>query len=194
MDLNLIPRTDNSALASLNRPKRLNLVEFEALEVPDAELRARLGIYALEETMHSMPDSVDDQHLDEHGMTPVHRFAHGLYSRELYIPPGKVVVGKRHAIEHLVMITTGRCLCITERGAQELSAPYTFVSPAGEKRVVMTHDDEGCTWVTLHPTTETDLEAIEKDVIIAEPERAEHYKALRKKTKELAMTDFEVLT
>jgi len=187
MDLLNLPPTRNADLALLDRPKRLDLATFEALEVPDVELKARVGIYALEQHMHTLPDTVDDKHLDEMGMTPVHRFVNGLYMRELYIPPDRIVVGKRHAIEHIVMLTTGSCLCITERGTEHMVAPMTFISPAGEKRVVMTYEDGGCTWVTFHPTHETDLDAIEDDVIIAEPERAKHYKELREGAKELQM-------
>jgi hypothetical protein len=190
MNLLTLPATKNGDLVKLSRPKKLDLTAFEALEVSDDELKARVGIYALEEHMHTKPDTVDDKHMDEMGMTPVHRFVNGLYMRELYIPGDRVVVGKRHAIEHIVMLTTGSCLCITERGTEHMVAPMTFISPAGEKRVVMTYDDGiGCTWVTMHPTNETDLEAIERDVIIAEPARQLHYEGLREKAKELQMNE-----
>lgn len=183
-----LSETSNANLSTLNRPKTLTLAEFEALEVSDAELRARLGIYDLEEAMMADPNCVDDEHLHERGMVPVHRFVRGLYSRELTIPPSTLVVGKRHAIEHIVMVTSGKCLCITERGYEVLEAPVTFISPAGEKRVVQTFEDSPVTWVTLHQTSLTDLDDIEKQVIIAEPARKEHYKALRQQ-KELTMNE-----
>jgi len=55
----------------------------------------------------------------------------------------------------------------------------TFISPAGEKRVVWTTPDEDCTWVTIHRTDETDLDKIEADVIISEPARKMRYEELR---------------
>lgn len=179
-----LPATRNGDLASLNRPAKLTLAEFEALEVSDAELKARCAIYDLEEHMFNTDGCVDDGHMGELGMTPVHRFVQGLYSRELTIPGDRIVVGKRHAVQHIVMVTAGRCLCVTERGMEELQAPYTFISPAGEKRVVFTYPDEPVTWVTLHPTTATDLDEVEAQVIIAEPERRARY-ALQRTTNEV---------
>ena len=183
MDLTIFPKTSNQHLEVLNRPPKLTLEEFEALEVSEAEQKLREQIYRLEERMHATPGTVDDKHMDEIGMTPVHRFVNGLYHRELTIPPGIVVVGKRHAIEHIVMLTAGYCLCATERGVEEMHAPMTFISPAGEKRVVFA-GPEGCTWVTLHPTDKTDLEEIERDVIIAEPARQLKYEEVRRLTGE----------
>jgi hypothetical protein len=174
LDLNVLPTTSNNDLASVNTPKRLTLAEFEALPVSAEEAQVRRQIYALEQYMHGLEFCHNDKEMEEHGIKPIHRFVNGLYHRELTIPPGQVVVGKRHAIEHIVMLTAGSCLCITERGKEYMTAPMTFISPAGEKRVVMTME-EPCTWVTLHPTTETNLEAIESEVIIAEPERQARY-------------------
>ena len=182
-DLTYLPSSD---LVSLNTPKHLTLTEFEALPVPEADYRRRQQIYALEEHLFSRPEFMDDTEMEAGGMAPKHTFVNGLYHRELYIPPGQLVVGKRHAIEHIVMLTTGSCSVFTERGVEFLVAPFTFISPAGEKRVVMTHD-EGCTWVTLHPTNKTDLRDIEDEVIIAEPARQAHYQRLHAEAKEKRM-------
>lgn len=179
-----LPETRNSELASLNRPTRLTLAEFEALEVTDAELATRCAIYELEEKMNALEGSVDGEHQHELGMVPIHLFAEGVYRRELTIPGDILVVGKRHAIQHIVSVTAGRCLCITERGVEEIQAPHTFVSPAGEKRVVLTYPGESVTWVTVHPTNATNVADAEADVIIAEPERQARY-ALQRQSREV---------
>ena len=184
-DLMAFPATSNLDLSGINRPKKLTLAEFESLPVRGQDLKRRKEIYQIEEYMHSIPGTVDDKHMHEMDMEPVHRFVAGLYHRELTIPPNTVVVGKRHAIEHIVMLTVGECLCFTERGMEEMKAPMTFISPAGEKRIVVTRD-KSCTWVTLHPTDKTDLKDVEDEVIIAEPERAAHYEKLRASVKEIA--------
>lgn len=152
----------------------MTLALFEELPVSAEELQHRRQIYALESHLFTRPEFHNDKEMEEHGMKPIHRFVNGLYHRELTIPPGQIVVGKRHAIEHIVMLTQGSCLCITERGQEHMTAPMTFISPAGEKRVVMTME-ESCTWVTLHPTSKTELDEIESDVIIAEPARQARY-------------------
>lgn len=189
MDINALPLTRNQDLVSINTKTRLSLSEFEAISVPEEQANVRRQIYALEQHMHGLSCTFNDKEY-ELIATPVHRFVQGLYHRELTIPPGQIVVGKRHAIEHIVMLTAGSCLCITERGKEYMTAPMTFISPAGEKRVVMTME-EPCTWVTLHPTTETDLQAIEDHVIIAEPERQAHYDEVRL-TRSLEMKQIEV--
>lgn len=169
LNIQSLPKTKNSELGELNRPKRLTLAEFNALPVTAAEAELREKIYFLEHLVYTHPESVSGDAFDE-AMPAVHRFAPGVYTRELTIPPGQIVVGKRHAVEHMVMLIAGKCICVTERGVEEMVAPCHFTSPAGEKRVVLT-TDSSATWVTIHPTNETDLDKIEADVIIAEPER-----------------------
>jgi hypothetical protein len=188
LDLAILPVTHNNELVKLERPKVLTLEQFNELPVSKQEFLIRNQIYALEEVMFAMPGSMNDKEMSEQDMIPIHRFVNGLYHRELTIPPDRIVVGKRHAIEHIVMLTAGSCWCITERGKEFMVAPLTFISPAGEKRVVITTLDEGCTWVTLHPTDKTNLDEIEQQVIISEPERKEYLDILHLKSKEIEMT------
>lgn len=192
LNIDTLPTTSNNELVKLDRPKVLTLAQFNALPVSHQEFLVREQIYYLEEFIAAMPDSYGDQEL-----VPVNRFVNGLYHRELTIPPGQVIVGKRHAIEHIVMLTEGECWCITERGKEFMTAPMTFISPAGEKRVVITTPESGCTWVTLHPTDKTNLDEIEDQVIIAEPDRKQyldvlHQKALEKTMESINMNETEV--
>jgi hypothetical protein len=52
-----------------------------------------------------------------------------------------------------------------------MTAPYTFVSEVGTKRVV--HALEETIWTTVHVTDETDLEKIEDYVIAKDLRRTE---------------------
>lgn len=101
-------------------------------------------------------------------VTPNHYFADGMYGRELAIPAGNVVVGKTHRHEHLVLLTKGTVTINTDKGMETISAPHTWVSQPGAKRVLYTHDD--CVFFTVHLNHENsrDLEQIEAYVI--EPE------------------------
>lgn len=182
LDIALLPPTSNFDLERLGRPKHLTLEQFEALEVSPEELRIREQIYELEALLHSYEGSFVDTEQEAHGLKLVHKFVNGLYYRELTIPPGQVIMGKRHAQEHIVMLTAGSCIVVTERGRETITAPATFISPAGEKRVVIT-GLESVTWVVIHPTTETDIDKIEQEVIIAEPQRAAYYQQLREQAK-----------
>jgi hypothetical protein len=166
LDITTFPHSDNSSLTSLHRPYKLSLEEFNSLVVTDQELKARELIYILESQMHSWPDSFIN--CDE-VLRPRHSFTKGIYKRELDIPAKMLVVGKRHAQEHIVLITKGSAICFTERGREVVSAGYSFISPAGEKRVVVALED--CTWVTIHRTDSMDLLKIEEQLVIKEPLR-----------------------
>ena len=174
-DLSVFPRTKNCTLIdTLDRPKHLTLAEFEALPVTQQELVFRDKIYRLEAALYQEEGVFTDADCP---FQPTHRFSEGVYHRTLVIPPETIVVGKRHAVEHIVMLISGKCICVTERGVEEMEGPMTFISPAGEKRVVVSVTET--TWVTIHPTKETDLDKIEAEVIIAEPERKQHYLQLK---------------
>lgn len=93
-----------------------------------------------------------------------HRFADGVYAREMFIPAGTVIVGKIHKFGHLNVITKGKCIVLTEFGAETLTAPHTFISKPGTKRVVGAIEDT--VWTTFHGVgKETDLGKIEDQII-----------------------------
>lgn len=92
-----------------------------------------------------------------------HHFAPGAYGREIFIPQGSIVIGKIHKHAHLNILSQGSVSVLTEDGPQEFSAPRTWVSTPGTKRVVFAHTD--VRWTTVHVTDETDLEKIEECVI-----------------------------
>lgn len=97
---------------------------------------------------------------------PEHYFAPGMYVRKLALPAGAVVVGKMHRHEHIVMLTKGETTIRTDEGMQRFVAPHIWTSSAGMKRVLYTHTD--CEFVTVHATNETDVEALEAELIIPE--------------------------
>jgi hypothetical protein len=92
-----------------------------------------------------------------------HIFAPGCYAREMTIPKGVYIIGKIHRHAHVNIISKGSVSVMTEFGPKKMSAPHTFVSEVGTKRVVRA--DEETVWTTIHVTNETDLEKIEDYVI-----------------------------
>lgn len=93
-----------------------------------------------------------------------HRFAPGVYLREIRMPAGAFVIGKIHRTEHFNVLIQGACLIVHDDGRrEELRAPLTFVSKAGVQKVLRILEDT--IWQTIHPTTETDLERLEADLI-----------------------------
>lgn len=97
---------------------------------------------------------------------PTHYFAKGLYARQITIPAGTVVTGKLHRTEHLNLLVQGEITVWTEDGMQRLTAPQVIVSKPGTKRVGYAHTDT--VWITVHAIEETDIAAIESQLI--EPE------------------------
>lgn len=118
----------------------------------------RESIFGLQEHLLASDDQTDLSYF------PVrHVFAPGMYAREMTIPEGQIIVGKIHRHAHVNVISMGRVRVVTEFGSEELCAPCTFVSEPGTKRVV--YAMETTVWTTVHATNETDLAAIEREVI-----------------------------
>jgi len=134
-------------------------MDIEAKRATELQLSRRTAIMKLQtEIMQSGTDLGPDA-------CPVtHHFAPGAYAREMSLPAGMVVVGKIHKHAHVNVISKGRVQVFTEHdGVLELSAPCTFVSQPGTKRVVHVIDDT--VWTTVHVTDKTDLAEIEREVI-----------------------------
>lgn len=80
-----------------------------------------------------------------------HRFTPGLYSREIFMPAGAVVVSKVHKTEHQFVVSKGRVSVWSEAdGVVELRAPHAGVTKPGTRRILVVHEDT--IWTTFHPT------------------------------------------
>lgn len=103
-------------------------------------------------------------HLELIEPEPVHIFSNGLYCRELTIPAGALIVGAVHKTQHVVVVSAGTITVWSEeRGLDTITAPYTYVSEPGARRVAFALEDT--VWTTFHPTTETDLDALERQLV-----------------------------
>lgn len=111
-----------------------------------------------------LKNKIESGELIEQECPVTHRFSPGLYLREILMPKGTRIIGKIHATEHFNVVLTGSCTVITAEGKEEITAPHTFISKAGVQKVVVVHED--CRWQTLHVTDKTDVDEIEKEVIV----------------------------
>lgn len=118
----------------------------------------------IQETAEDLKSMILSGELVEADCPVTHRFSDGIYLREILMPKGTRIIGKIHATEHFNVLLTGKVTVITAEGSEYIEAPYTFISKAGVQKVVVIHED--CQWQTLHVTDKTDLEEIEKDVIV----------------------------
>lgn len=110
-----------------------------------------------------------------------HRYLEGIYVREVLMKKGLIVVGKIHKQEHIAIISSGEAMVLTENGLERIKAPYTFKSPPGVRRALYILED--MTWTTVHRTDETDLVAIEEQLI------AEDFKALTHAETQLLLSE-----
>lgn len=118
----------------------------------------REKIFAIEAIMKEMPQC---------NLKVIHHFSKGVYARELHIPAGVTLIGEIHKFQNLNILSAGTMLVMTEKGMEEVSAPFTVVSPSGTKRAA--HALSDCIWTTIHGTEETDIDKI-KDHFIAKSE------------------------
>ena len=94
----------------------------------------------------------------------IHRFAPGVYLREISMPADTIVIGKVHRTEHFNVLIRGACLIVHDDGSrEELRAPMTFVSKAGVQKVLYITED--MIWQTVHVTSETDMTKLEADLV-----------------------------
>jgi hypothetical protein len=141
----------------------------ELIEMPSANLPAPVARAKIMAIQHACQAQPDDVRMDE--SPPVKNWlAPGIYAREIHLPGGTVVVGKIHRHRHLNIISQGSITCYTEFGLEHHTAPASFISEPGTKRVVLTHED--AIWTTIHPnpTNETDVSKLEEMFVALEYE------------------------
>lgn len=112
--------------------------------------------------IQSACQALSDGHRMDESPPLKHWLAPGIYAREIHLPADSVVVGKIHRHRHLNILSVGRVTVMTEFGVDELTAPASFISEAGTKRVVHTH--EAAIWTTIHPNPDgiTDTAELER--------------------------------
>ena len=104
------------------------------------------------------------EHLPQVDMPLQHRFTPGLYTREIFMPKGTLVISKIHKTEHQYIISKGVVsVWIEGVGTKKLQAPYHGITKPGTRRILFIHED--CIWTTFHATNKTDVNEIEQDVI-----------------------------
>ena len=88
-----------------------------------------------------------------------HRFADGIYIREVRMPAGSYVIGHHHKTPHLNIMLSGRLTIINQDGSKtDLEAPQTFIAPVGRK-IAYIHED--VIWQNVFATEERDVLTLE---------------------------------
>lgn len=97
-----------------------------------------------------------------------HRFAPGLYIREIFIPAGTLLTSAIHKTEHPFVLAQGRIAVVSENEGQVIyEAPHVGITLPGTRRALFAQTD--VVWVTIHKTDKTDLAEICADLIEDRP-------------------------
>jgi hypothetical protein len=119
-------------------------------------------------TWGGLPDALAQQ--PQFDLPVEHIFSGGVYIRQMFIPAGTIIVGKRHRHETCNMLLKGDLSVYTGSGKQvtRIQGPLIMTSEPMVRKIAYCHQD--AVFVNIHPTEETDLEKIEQEFIITEPE------------------------
>lgn len=103
----------------------------------------------------------------EISLVPEHFFAPGAYVRKLTLPAGTFAVGKKHKTTHVTVLAKGKAFVrgVNGRPDHVMQAGDVMITPAGSQRAV--YVEEETVFVTMHVTSETDLEKLEREIIEA---------------------------
>ena len=87
----------------------------------------------------------------------------GLYTRELFMPKGSLIVSMIHKQNHPSFLLKGKLSFITDTGEiKNIEAPYKIFTKTGTQRVLYIHEDSE--WCCVYKTDATTFEEAEADV------------------------------
>lgn len=99
----------------------------------------------------------------EDSLPLTHTFSDGVYAREVFMPKGMVVVGHIHNTTHLNIVSSGKAFLYINGEISEVTAPYTFESKAGCRKILFIIED--MFWTTIHKTDETNIKILENTLV-----------------------------
>lgn len=139
--------------------------QLKTVKKPDTAA-IRNAIFTLEGYMDHCDPS-------ENGVIHTHRFAPGVYTREMFVPAGLMITGKIHKTEHISIFLSGRMLVTDGLGkSKEIIAPIVETALPGVKRAGIALED--VRWITVHPTEETDIDVLEDMLVTNDYSEVEH--------------------
>lgn len=100
----------------------------------------------------------------------VHTFSGGVYIREMHIPKGIFILGKRHRHETCNILLKGTLSVYLGDGKPvvKVTGPLVMTSDPMVRKIAYCHKDT--VFLNIHPTQETDIGKIEDEFIITEQE------------------------
>ena len=92
-----------------------------------------------------------------------HHFSDGLYSKEIHIPEGMMIIQHKHNYAHLSILAKGKVVVLKGDEQKIVEAPACLEICSGEHHAVKALTD--CVWFCIHATDEKDPSKVDKVLI-----------------------------
>ena len=122
------------------------------------------NIKVFKEQILSLNESVEAGTKEMNEMFPLkHNLQDGLYTREILMPKGSLVVSFIHKQNHPSFFMSGEMSVLLDTGeVKKIKAPMKVMTEIGTQRVAYMHED--CVWICVYKTNKKTVEEAEKDV------------------------------
>ena len=122
------------------------------------------NIKVFKEQILSLNESVEAGTKEMNEMFPLkHNLQDGLYTREILMPKGSLVVSFIHKQNHPSFFMSGEMSVLLDTGeVKKIKAPMKVMTEIGTQRVAYMHED--CIWICVYKTNKKTVEEAEKDV------------------------------
>ncbi|MCK5609379.1 SET domain-containing protein-lysine N-methyltransferase [Candidatus Pacearchaeota archaeon] len=106
---------------------------------------------------------------------PVKHFIHGgMYGREIVIPKDSIITGQIYKFDHFDIMISGDITVSTDTGETKRLTGYNlFKGLSGKKRAGYVHEET--TWITFHPVTGVNGDAIQEMITAKTFEKLEQF-------------------
>lgn len=150
----------------------------EIISADNTELLMRILSYAQEQQHLVNAVEIQEQvaQLPQVEIPIFHHFAPNIYMRQMNVNAGTLMVTKMHKTEHFLIVLKGSATILDSSGLMHVQAPQIIKTQKGTKRVIYFHEDSA--WLTTHPTSETDLNLIEDQLIVPDDEINQFLKSI----------------
>ena len=90
-------------------------------------------------------------------------FCGNIYARQITMPRGAFVFGKKHKTTHFNFVMQGSALVYMDGIVTKVTAPAVISSNAETQKIVYILEDMA--WITTHATEETDVQILEQELV-----------------------------
>lgn len=122
------------------------------------------SIADFKKNLEAINDSVSHHTSEMQEVFPVkHHIKDGLYTRELFMPKGSLVVSFIHMTNHPSFFMKGEMSILMDNGeVKRIKAPMVVQTEVGTQRVAYMHED--CIWSCVYKTDKETVEEAEEEI------------------------------